>query len=191
MRGQKAYDWSGRRRPVREETKLLFTYDKYSRMVCGVGLLDKIQALLKLAGFTVTTQDLNPVHPRKDRYQEDWDNVLNNFSFRARQDECLAKIASHDRGVIDACTGYGKSYLYQALGLLYPKANIVICTRRKDIVESIRLNLSIKLPNIGQIGGGIYKPSRITVSTANSLHKVDAENTDIFVKIRKLSLSLR
>lgn len=179
VRGQEAIDYSGRRRPVITETRQLYTYDKYGRMVCGIGLQPRIEATLTALGYVVVVKDINPVHPRTNRFREDWDNVVRNFSFKSRQDDCLVKIATHTRGIVNAPTGFGKSFMFKAIGLLFPDARIIITTRRKDLVEAIRLDLSTTLPNIGQVGGGQRRVGRITVVTSDSLHRIDPHDVDI------------
>lgn len=181
VRGQAAYDRNGRRMPIKTETRIMYESDKYGRMVCGVGFLSRITNLAKKLGYEVITEDLSDPHPRTDRYTVDFDNVAKNFEFRERQDEILVKVATNQRGVIEALTGAGKSYLFAAICLCFPKARILVTTKRRDVVESIRLHLTKWLPNIGQIGGGINKPARITVITADSLHKVTHDDWDIIL----------
>lgn len=181
LRGQEAWDFAGQRKPVKQELRLLYTYDKYGRLVCGSGFLDRVTKLLTVNGFTVVVEDCNAIHPRADRFKQDWDNVVRNFTFRVRQDEILLKVAAEPRGIVEAPTGVGKTFLYKAIGLLFPHANIVIITRRKDILQGIRMELSKDLPNIGQVGGGMKKVSRITVCTADSLHRLDPDRVDILI----------
>jgi superfamily II DNA or RNA helicase len=181
LRGRDAYDYTGRRRPIRTEERILYSYDKYDRLVCGAGFQSRIENVLKSLGFKYEVEDCNPVHPRTKRYTEDWKNLLDNFQFRAKQDELIVQISSNNRGIISAPTGIGKTACMRAIGLLYPKAKIVITTKRKDIVESIRRDLSKYLPDVGQIGGGQCKAGRITIVTTGSLHKVNPDDVDILI----------
>jgi len=183
LRGMQKYDQyrAGLRRPTRVETRRLFAYDKYDRLVFGAGLLSRVERCLRDLGWSVSFIDVTPPHPRQDRFYEDWDNVVRNFNFRARQDECLTKLASVDRGVIDAPTGFGKSFLYAAIGLLFPRAHIRIVTKRLDLVSGARRHMMNYLPNIGQVGGGQNEIGRITIVSADSLHKVDPDFCDILI----------
>lgn len=181
LRGQDAYGFDGTRRSVRTELRLLYTYDRYGRMVCGAGLYKRITTFLEGLGYAVEVEDVSPKHPREDRYKEDWDNVVRNFEFRPQQDLALIQIASNTRGIVDAPTGFGKTFLFKAIGLLYPNAKIVITTKRKDLVQGIRNELAKTLPNIGQVGGGIYKRGRVTISTADSLHRINPDDVDILI----------
>lgn len=182
LRGADAYERStGHRKPSAIEDKFLFTYDKYNRLICGAGLLSRVVRVLESLNCVVEVVDVNPPHPRQERFTEDWDNVLRNFEFRAKQEECLLKLSTNDRGIIDAPTGFGKSFLYAAVGLLYPQANIAIITKRMDLVESTRNHMIKYLPNIGQIGGGIKKYGRITICSADSMHRLDPSIIDILI----------
>lgn len=181
LRGQDAYAFDGVHRKIRLETRLLFTFDRYGRLVCGAGFLTRITTALKDAGIAVTIEDLTLAHSRQDRFTEDWDNVARNFTFKARQDEALTQIATHPCGIINAPTGFGKTFMFKSVGLLYPKARIVITTKRKDLVEGTRIHLSKDMPNIGQVGGGMNRLGRITVCTADSLHRLAPEDVDILI----------
>ncbi len=181
LRGQEARDTSGIPRRVRQELRLLYTYDKYKRFVCGAGFLYRVRDILSKNGYKVTLLNCDAPHPRPNRFDEDWDNVARNFTFRARQDVSLATVADHYRCMIEGPTGIGKTHLYKAICLLYTKANILIVTKRKDIAEGIKLELSKDIPNVGQLCGGQKKSCRVTVCTAGSLHKVDADRIDLLI----------
>jgi superfamily II DNA or RNA helicase len=181
LRGQDAYGFDGTRRPIRMELRLLYTYDRYGRLVCGAGLRSRITALLESTGCTVTVEDINPRHGRPDRFTEDWDNVVLNFTFRPKQGIALTKIASNERGIINAPTGFGKSFMFKAISLLYPKANIIITAKRRDLIEGTRTHLAKDIPNVGQIGGGVHKLGRVTVVTADSLHRLNPDDVDIVI----------
>lgn len=181
LRGQAAYDTQGLKRTVRTEMRKLYDYDKYGRLVCGAGFTDRLKEVLAAAGYSVRVEDLNQPHPRKHRFDEDWDAVVNGFIFRPRQEEALTKLASHPRGIIAAPVGFGKTKLIEAVCLLYPKARILITTKRKDVMEGIRSSLTSTLPNVGVITAGKVKPARVTVATSKSLHKVDPDDVDILI----------
>lgn len=181
LRGANAYDWAGHRKPISTEIRNLYDYDKYGRMVCGAGLSNRIEKLLKACGYEVVNEDCNSTHHRPDRFIEDWDNLAKNYSFLARQEEVITAVASNNRGIIDAPTGAGKSHMFRAICLLYPKARIIITTKRKDLVQGTRAYLTSHLPNVGQVGGGINEPSRITVVTADSLHRISSDDCDIIL----------
>lgn len=181
LRGMAAYDLTGIRKPIRHEKRLLYQYDKYGRLVCGAGFITRVTNILESHNYRVTLQDCNSEHPRKDRFNEDWDNVVRNFTFRAKQDDIVTAIACNYRGIVSAPTGIGKTHLQKAICLLYPNANIVITTKRTDIINSTRLELAKYLPNVGQMGGGQKKIERVTVCTADSLHRMHYDDVDILI----------
>lgn len=181
LMGAKAYDpYSGGRRPITVQKRRLYAYDKYGRMICGAGLLHRVRSFAEKAGWSAAVTIL-PIADNADNLVQDWDNVMNNFTFRARQDECLVQIASNDRGIVDAPTAFGKSFLYAAIGLLFPKARIYIVTKRLDLVDDITRHLLRYLPNIGQISSRKKAHGRVMVVSADSLHRVDAAACDILI----------
>ncbi len=162
---------TGLNRPVRFEDRRLYKYDLSGRLCCGFGFANRITRVLNSQGITAVYIDRNYGRTKVDRYEVNWDGVLECFSLRAKQDECLLSVASSECGVIDAPTGFGKGSIIAMICLLYPKAKIHIVIRRKDVVAKTVSYLSRFLPSIGQIGGGKKKEGRrITVITADSLH---------------------
>lgn len=168
--GADAYDKvTGERRNVRYEKRKLYALDGLGRLICRTGYLPRITRLFQAAGYQVQTMDLDsPKDPKV--YQEDWDNVVEHFQFRARQDECLAAIAAHPLGgLIHASPGFGKSFLWAAIALLYPYANIVGTVTGIDILRGMVQDMSKYLPNVGQVGGGQNRLGRVTLYSADSL----------------------
>lgn len=167
---------TGINRPMRFETRRLYRYDEIGRLCCGAGLIPKLTELLKVSGHDVQLLSQDPEHPRPNRYDMDWDNVFEHFTFRPRQEDCLVQIASNPSGVIDAPTGFGKGTIIAMMCLLYPKATFHITTFRKDVVGKTVRYLTRYLPNVGQVGGGVKKyGDRVTVFTADSLRLSDGE----------------
>lgn len=177
--GFKAWDAQGHRHPMRTEQKVLFTYDGLGRLVTKAGFLPQITQKLDEAGYRVQHVERTPVHSRPDRFRTDWDEVFRLFQLKARQDETLAALAGHDRGIIEAPTGYGKSFSFSCVPVLFPEANILIVCTRKDVVETIVRQLAKYVPSVGQIGGGKHNNGRVLVCTAQSLHHVKFDDTDI------------
>jgi len=119
---------------------------------------------------------------RPDRFALNWQAVADTFSFRARQDECLAAIASNQCGVIDAPTGFGKGVLLGMAAALFAKAQVHVVTARRDVVDKTVGFLSQHFPNVGQVGGGRKRlGDRVTVFTADSLHLSDGAADILFV----------
>lgn len=115
----------------------------------------------------------------------DWGKV--DFAeLRDGQEEALTVIATNYNGVIDACTGYGKTYLIVQLCRMYPKLNIVLITSRKSVVKTIYDRLMKERCLAGQVGiitsskntGPDY---RIIVTTTKSMEKVNYETCDLLL----------
>jgi superfamily II DNA or RNA helicase len=123
----------------------------------------------------VSVYNCDPKPTRPNRYKEDWDNVIKTLSFRAKQDECLINISSHECGIIQAPTGFGKGTLIAMVCLLYPNAKIHVITPSKDLVEKTVATLLRYLPNIGQVGCNKKRLERVTVFSADSLHLSDGD----------------
>jgi hypothetical protein len=172
---------SGRKNQIIEEPTALYYHDAKARLVCGVGLTARICTVLKNLGCPIIREDIQFQHSRPDRFTYDWDNVLRNFDLRARQPELLMSMTIHPYGIIDAATGFGKSYMFQVIPVFFPKARIVITTYRTDLVNKLRGELSRTIPNVGQVGAGKRAIRRVTVATADSLHHIDPEDCDILL----------
>lgn len=176
------------RGPFSFEECRLYRYDGKGRLVCGVGFLPKLSGLLRANGCGVSVVNLDPPHPRKNRFVEDWDNVVSAFEFRPKQDECLVTIAGNEFGIIKAPTGFGKGTSIAMVACLYPNAKIHVVTPSVDLVGKTVATLTRYLPNVGQVGAGKKRPDRVTVYSADSLHLSDGD-ADILLadEIHKLA----
>lgn len=173
LRGAEAVDPdSGAYRPLRTDRVQLYRYDQSGRFGCSRGWEYRLRDLLTAAGYEINYQVLPPfIDPENHAF--DFERVYDRMELRARQDECLAAIASNDMGVVVAPTGFGKSYLFAAICMLYPKAKIHVITKRRDVVKRLHRHLTKFIPNVGQVGAGKARWGRVTVVTADSMHKVD------------------
>lgn len=163
---------TGRHQPVDKQRRRLFQYDERGRFVCQRGFRPKIEKLLRERGYDVFYQNVDPPKDPKV-YEPDFDRVFEKFEFKPEQDTCLAQIAMHEYGVIDAVPAFGKGYLIPMVCCLFPKAKIDIVTKRKDVVNTLvgRLNRYIAAP--GKVGAGRRRKGRVTVYTVDSLHHSD------------------
>lgn len=177
-----------KRGPFAYEECRLYRYDPRGRLVCGIGFLPKITSILEKSGAVVKLVNCDPPNPRTDRYKEDWNLVIETFSFRPKQDECLIQIAGNEFGIIKAPTGFGKGTIIAMVCLLYPKAKIHVVTPSKDLVSKTVASLTKYIPNVGQVGCGKKRLGRVTVFSADSLHLSDGE-ADILLadEIHKLA----
>ncbi len=175
LHGADQYDAAtGERRYVKIEARRLYGIVE-GRLTCGAGYIPRIARKLAGLGIECRLVDLTPPSPRPGAYEPNWDNVRRFVQFRARQEECLRTMSTQPGGVIHAVTGFGKTTLCAALGLLYPKARIDIVIKSVDVVERCVRGLTRYLPDIGQIGGGERCRRRINVITADSMHHADGD----------------
>lgn len=166
---------TGAKHGMQQEQRRLFQYDANGRFVCQKGFYPRLRTLLTQMGYEVLY--INRDEPKPERiYKADWDRVFERFELRPKQDECLAQIAMHDYGLIDAPPAFGKTHLMAMIACMYPHAKIDIVTKRKDVVGRIKSLLTRWVPSVGQIGGGKKdRDRRVTVYTAGSLHHSDFE----------------
>lgn len=175
--GYESYDpTTGDRRRVEVTERRLYGQDSRGRLFTNFGFLSRVHKTLKEAGFVLAYHDRNAElektkpHPRPLRYVPDWGNVAYHFKYRARQEECLQRIAASPHGLVHAVTGFGKMAVIAMVCLLYPKARIHVVTRRRPIVNKIVEYLTRYIPNVGQYGAGSrFEGDRVTVFTTKSL----------------------
>lgn len=129
-------------------------------------------------GLQPSFVDTTPPHPRPDRFDFRPERVFERMQLRARQDECLAAIAGHEYGQIHAPTGMGKGYIIASVALAFPRARIAVVTYRKDVVGTLVRRLTEFLPAVGQVGAGKERVERVTVYTADSMHKIPHDAAD-------------
>ena len=164
------YQHGQRSGDVIAEHRKLYQIDSAGRLVCFAGWLPRIRRVLKSYGYEDIVEVWLRDPPEWDA-TEDWEYVNRVFEFRPRQRECLEAITKHERGVIDAVPAFGKMWIIWMVCMLYPKAKIHIVSKRRDVIASIR-NLGYRFTtDIGQVGGGKNRPGRVTLFTADSLHK--------------------
>lgn len=172
LRGADQYQEDGSVQKVKSVTQHMFAYDARGRMAVNAGFLRRVGQVLREAGYLVSLQDLTPVGPQLTVVRE---AVYRHFEFRARQEECLEAILTSRCGQIWAVPGFGKMALIVMACLALQKARIHIVTKRTAIVEKIVQYISRYMP-CGQVGGGVVQPGpRVTVYTADSLHKSAAD----------------
>jgi hypothetical protein len=183
--GAEAYnEVTQQREPCVSERRRLFQYDEFRRYVCQKGFLPRIRKRLEDLGYEVVLIDHDPptaMRPRPRCYDENWERVYDRFIFRPGQEDCLYQVAIHDFGVIDAVTAFGKMWIIAMICVLYPYAKIDIVTKRKEVVQSLVRMLTRWIPSVGQVGGGKRKVGRVTVYTADSIHKSDFQADIVLV----------
>lgn len=101
--------------------------------------------------------------------------AIKDVQFRKAQDVALALIATSDCGIIEALTGFGKSFLFGVICKAFPTLNIVITTDSTSVVQTIYTYLCQQVPGqVGLLMGGknTTHGKRIVVSTLRSLCKI-------------------
>jgi superfamily II DNA or RNA helicase len=173
LRGFDAYDsLTGARENIHYEHRRLYQYDADGRFCCQRGFLPRIIGILRENGYEPEIVNRNPpVAP--EVYTADWDRVFERFTLRPGQDACLARIDMHDGGIIDAVPAFGKMYIIAMTCVMYPRAQIDIVTKRRDVVASTQRLLAKWIPSVGVVGGGQRRRGRVTIYTADSLHHSD------------------
>lgn len=169
---------------VQTEPRVLGMLTTHGTIMTGIGCLPRLsQQVIPRMNCRPWFQDLTPLLPRPNCYQTDWDAVRSRFAFRPRQEECLQAIANSENGVggvIDACTGFGKTSIFQMLAVLYPYAKIAIAVAGAEIVPQIYRGLLRHTNGAGMVTGRYKRKGRVTVYTADSLHHCD-NDIDIFL----------
>lgn len=157
-------------------TRILLHKLVEGRITTYYGYTSRIKEIAQELGCTLEVQDLTPEDSNSPgAYETDWDNVHRRIQFRVRQEECLRAIENNEGGIIKAPPAFGKSHLMAAIARLYPRAKIDIVIKRRDLVERTVRTLTGLLPQVGIIKGGTFKPDRVTVITAASLHRSNGE----------------
>ncbi len=172
LRGHNRYGPDGNARGIDIERRNMFSLEE-GRLVTGFGFLTSIASILQRHGITPHYIDLSP--PKAPGvYEPDWDNVRKYINFRPKQEECLYYVTQNQCGLIEATMGFGKTYMFEAMAHLYPRARIDIIVRPTDVASRIQRQLSKTIPNVGMVGGGSkFHGDRVTVYTAGSCHHAD------------------
>jgi hypothetical protein len=175
LRGRPVYNpYSGEQIRVIAEPRALFTYDGANLLLCQRGYLPRLSKWLAEQGHEVVVELLDQPFP-PEVYEEDWASVVSKFTFRPQQDTCLVQIASHDCGVIDAVTAFGKMWLIAMVCCLYPKARIDVIIKPSSVARKMLKLLTAYVANVGLIGDGSSKRGRVTIYMADSLHRSDGQ----------------
>lgn len=158
----------------------LFTV-KEGVIYCSAGLKFKISKFLDVSGLPYKFEDLR----KKKLPDPDIGRLadMKNLEFRHKQEDVISIIASCDGGIIQAPTGYGKTFIATVLCKIYPTSNIVFISPGVDLIKSTYQRLNEVIPGcVGRIGAGYYEPdNRIILASADSLHKVNLGKANLIV----------
>lgn len=143
--------------------------EDHKQIYFSYGLLSKLKKYLEDHKCNMWLQTITKKDKRYDTLVPDLSGIKSEM-FRARQEECFKAIINEPCGVIQAPTGFGKTYLLGLLCNAFPNEKIHICTKSVKLVKEIYQRLSKVVDSIGMVGGGSRDLSkRVTVFTADSL----------------------
>lgn len=154
------------------DMRRLFARDSTNGINCPKGFYLAIRSCVESLGGVITVNDLDSEYYTGAPFEIDLNRLDGRLTLRDRQDECLASILTSRGGMVVGPTGFGKSFMFSAICLVYPNAKIHVITKRVDVMRRIHSGLSKFIPSIGVIGAGKKHWSRVTVITADSMHKV-------------------
>ncbi len=150
--------------------KLYATDTRTGLLYFPLGLRPRVAQALTAAGHRVSYVGGTLLEIDPKAHTADWDGLLADFQLYPGQGTCLTRIASSDGGIISATTGFGKSVIMRMLCRLYCRAKIHVVTKSQTLAHEIFNDLSPIIPNLGFVGGGKRRFSRVTVIMADSLH---------------------
>lgn len=155
----------------------------YCGMLFPAGLTSRAVGALTANGGCVTKQDLRtqPILPPPALDRLDFARLKD----RPDQKACLAAIFTNDMGLIEAPTAFGKTFLIGQVVRAYPTVPIIVSSYRQDVVKSIyhRLQRSGDVPfgELGLMSGHRRDPRRVTVSTVDSLDRLNLSQCRLFI----------
>lgn len=163
-----------------EFTEVCLLQEEGNRFLTSYGLADSIKRFCKERDIVLAFQEFTPEAKNAILLKPDY-SILENYTLRNRQDDCIRAFDERKHGIINAPVGFGKTFLMGILTQLYPTAKFHIVTKAVTIAKRIYADLLRLTPNVGMVGGGHNIPDkRITVFTADSLGKSDG-NADFLI----------
>jgi superfamily II DNA or RNA helicase len=108
-------------------------------------------------------------------------SVLDEGSLRYGQKECVEKILAHERGIIEAPTGWGKSHLFGVLCKIFYDSKIDIVLPRIDSLLMVYKRIKVLFPEDTGIvyGEKAELGKRISVISIGSLDKTNFQEKDV------------
>jgi len=145
------------------------------------GLRSRIESVLNKRNFIVkhTRKDFKPLEADIGLLTEE---DLSNLENREDQVAVMGLVCDHPDGfIVEASTGWGKSYLICQTAQILPKARIAIVAPGKDIAKTLYGRLKKRIRDVGLVGGGSNYISRITVCTVESMSKLATYEWDLLL----------
>ena len=106
---------------------------------------------------------------------------LKGVEFRDYQKESIWKALEHGRGVIQAATGLGKSYVFGGIVSAFSQEKILFLVHTQDLVTQMMNDLKTwGIHDVGEWTGTTKRKARVMCSTIQSFHKVVDDFTEYF-----------
>lgn len=150
------------------------------KLYCLVGLLERVMKHLRKAGCKVRYKRVGTFKKFEPDY-EALQRKMPDLAFRPGQAEVLGLIIERMVTQVQAPPGWGKSFLVQCLSFLYPDARVVVAVPSVTLLNSMYNDLMRYSPDVGRVGDSRRDIRRVTVTTMQSLGRIDPSKCDIFV----------
>ncbi len=142
------------------------------------GLFGRVYDKLRALGHTVTVVDKQRPLPEPDYSQLP--------KLRQNQPELLAAVIASSRGLIEAPTGLGKSFVIKVLIGLFPSLTILLVSRAQAVCNKLYHDLREAYPQLplGKLFGTkqeLPEGARVVVATTRSMWKLDAAEVDMLI----------
>jgi superfamily II DNA or RNA helicase len=145
------------------------------------GLRKRIERELKTIGYSVSFERLHEKFLVSDLERLS-DDDLANLDDRGDQVDVLGLIVDHPDGfIVDAPTGWGKSYVVRQICQILPKHRIAVVAPGKDVVRMLHKGLKQKIRDVGLVGDSSNMIERITVSTMEGVPKLRKYDWDLLL----------
>jgi superfamily II DNA or RNA helicase len=95
--------------------------------------------------------------------------ALAGVSWRGSQLDVLCKMMAHRCGVVQAPTGFGKTFVTSLITRVYPTSTIIVTVPSVDIAKDFYKELHEWDGTVGMVGAGHHNPQRVTVAVSHSL----------------------
>jgi superfamily II DNA or RNA helicase len=150
-------------------------------MLTFAGLWARLCRAFDKAQFTVATE-INLQKQLVPDIGQLGETDIDNLDGREDQVQVMGLVADHPGGfVVDAPTGWGKSYVITQLCQIFPQARIAVVSPGKEVTSMLYRRIKEKIRDVGQVGDGRNYISRITVCTAESLSKLRHNDWDLLL----------
>jgi len=158
------------------------TYDDGTPyLLTFAGLYNRVAAALKKAGIEIESETLAQQVLTVDVSRLTDEDLLN-LDGRDDQTHVLGLIVDNPGGfVVDAPTGWGKSYIIAQICQMLPKHKIAVVSPGKEVTKMLYRRLKERIRDVGQVGDGQNYISRVTVCTSESLMKLRHDDWDLLL----------